>query len=94
MVPINAVIRRINQKLAAKGEILKANHRYRYYYILDMNMNVVSKDIDPKKTHAQAWCDDGFGRSEGLGLSALAQAKGWRAQLLYDCCLRLASVTP
>ena len=51
-----AVIRRINRELAAKGEILKGARRglrmrldCGNYYILDSNMNAVSRDVDPEK---------------------------------------------
>ena len=46
-----AVIRRINRKLAAKGQILKARHSWakvKRYYILDLSGNVVDADIDPE----------------------------------------------
>jgi hypothetical protein len=45
-----AVIRRINRKLAAKGQILKARHSWaklKRYYILDLSGNVMDADIDP-----------------------------------------------
>ena len=52
-VPISmAVIRRINLKLAAKGQILKARHSWakrKRYYILDLSGNVMDADVDPEK---------------------------------------------
>jgi hypothetical protein len=54
-VSIRAVIERINQKLAAKGEILMATRQMKMtqhfgdYYILDLRGNVVDMDVDPEK---------------------------------------------
>ena len=46
------VIRRINRKLAAKGQILKARRGARLkrkrYYILDLSGNEMNADIDPE----------------------------------------------
>ena len=48
-----AIIKRINRKLAAKGQILKAKRRMNPhcgdYYILDLSGNVVDTHIDPEE---------------------------------------------
>jgi regulator of extracellular matrix RemA (YlzA/DUF370 family) len=46
------IIRRINRKLAAKGQILKARPgnwlKRKRYYILDLSGNVIDANIDPE----------------------------------------------
>ena len=51
-----AVIKRINRKLAAKGQILKAKRRTKTtklhcgdYYILDLSGNVMDTHVDPEE---------------------------------------------
>jgi hypothetical protein len=50
-ISVLAVIRRINRKLAAKGQILKKARRPwvkpMRYYIVDLSGNVMDADIDP-----------------------------------------------
>lgn len=54
-VSMRAVFRRINRKLAVKGQILKATRGRKLkldcgdYYILDLSGNVMDTDIDPEK---------------------------------------------
>ena len=46
------VIRRINRKLAARGQILKARRvrlKRKRYHILDLSGNVIGADIDPEE---------------------------------------------
>lgn len=49
------IVRRINQKLAAKRQILMATRKIRTtqhlgdYYILDLSGNVIDTHIDPEK---------------------------------------------
>ena len=52
---IGDVVQLVNQKLAAKGQILKARRRMKMkphcgdYYILDLSGNVIEADIDPEE---------------------------------------------
>jgi hypothetical protein len=52
-ISIQAVIQRINRKLAAKGQILMATRRWKLdygdYYILDLSGNVMDANIDPEE---------------------------------------------
>jgi hypothetical protein len=54
-VRMRVVVQRINQKLAAKGQILMPTHRMKMqqhfgdYYILGLSGNVIDMDIDPEK---------------------------------------------
>jgi hypothetical protein len=54
-VRMRVVIQRINQELAAKGQILMPTRHMRMtqhfgdYYLLDLSGNVIDMDIDPEK---------------------------------------------
>ena len=52
---MSVVVERINRKLAAKGQILKARRLMKMrphcgdYYILDSNGNVMDMNVDPEE---------------------------------------------
>jgi hypothetical protein len=56
-VRMRVIVQRINQELAAKGQILllaarhkmKVTHHFGEYYLVDLSGNVIGMDIDPEK---------------------------------------------